>query len=239
MYRAEPVIAWAAPVATETGSGLHLYGCTTAFGECNDESRSAGTRRVLRARPMASFTDWNSRVGTIGGVQAERVQRVAEVIGFEPMAGEAGFFADGARIERERIIGDMCRRESGSRWCRSPSGWPRRIAQHASRWQHLADLGHARLRLTRRAFLSRQVSQRQQAEYAGESYMGPPCSRLTHGCASYILMLTSMRHVELVFVKVSTRSDLHVPFTGEQHLATFMRNRSKVWLRIEAVLGRC
>ncbi len=98
VYRAEPVIAWAAPVATETGSGLHLYGCTTAFGECNDESRSGGTRRVLRARPMASFTDWNFRVGTIGGVQAERVQRVAEVIGFEPMAGEAGFFADGASV---------------------------------------------------------------------------------------------------------------------------------------------
>src|SRR6266852_916347 len=195
MYRAEPVIAWAAPVAIETGSGLHLYGCTTAFGECNDESRSAGTRRVLRARPMASFTDWNSRVGTIGGVQAERVQRVAEVIGFEPMAGEAGFFADGACLERERIIGDMCRRESGSRWHRSPSRRPRRIAQHASRWQHLDDLGHVRLRLTRCAFLSRQVSQRQQAEYAGESYMGT-CTRLTHSCASYIVMLTLMRHVE-------------------------------------------
>src|SRR5258707_12944359 len=104
MYRAEPVIAWAAPVATETGSGLHLYGCTTAFGECNDESRSAGTRRVLRTRPMASFTDWNSRVGTIGGVQAERVQRVAEGISFEPRAGEAGFFDDAASAGRGVVI---------------------------------------------------------------------------------------------------------------------------------------
>jgi hypothetical protein len=160
---------------------------------------------------MASFTDWNSRVGTIGGVQAERVQRVAEVIGFEPMAGEAGFFADGARLERERIIGDMCRRESGSRWHRSPSRWPWRIAQHAGRWQHLDDLGHVRLRLTRCAFLSRQVSQRQQAEYAGESCMEPPCTRLTHSCASYVVMLTSMRHVEQLGCSDETAGVDHLP----------------------------
>jgi hypothetical protein len=205
---------------------------------------------------MACFTDWNSRVGTIGGVQAERVQRVAEVIGFEPMAGEAGFLADGARIERERIIGDMCRREPGSRWHRSPSRWPRRIAQHASRWQHLDDLGDVRLRLTRRAFLSRQVSQRQQAEYAGESYMEPPWTRLTHSCASYVVMLTSIRHVEQ---RVPLRNCRGRPraakprrsskyprgplsmslSAGEQHVATLMRNRSKVWLRVEAILGGC
>jgi hypothetical protein len=64
--------------------------------------------------------------------------------------------------------------------------------------------------LTQRAFLSRQVSQRQQAEYAGESYM-EPCTRLTHSCASYVVMLTLMRHVEQFGCPYETAGVDHLP----------------------------
>jgi hypothetical protein len=43
---------------------------------------------------VAGFAHRNPWIGTIGDVQAERMQGVSEVIGFEPMTGDAGFLTD-------------------------------------------------------------------------------------------------------------------------------------------------
>ena len=43
---------------------------------------------------MAGFAHGNGRVRAIGDVQAQRMQGVGEMIGLEPVAGDAGFLPD-------------------------------------------------------------------------------------------------------------------------------------------------
>ena len=52
---------------------------------------------------MAGFAHRNRRIGPVGHVQAERMQRVGEVIGLEAMTGDAGLLADGMRIIGEFV----------------------------------------------------------------------------------------------------------------------------------------
>jgi hypothetical protein len=47
-------------------------------------------------------------------VQAEGVEGVSEMIGFEPMASHAGFLADGSRLGSQRVVRDPGIGESGS-----------------------------------------------------------------------------------------------------------------------------
>ena len=94
MHGTEPMIARTACVAVQAGRSLHFDGRAPIFCECNDEACSLRIGRVLRARTVAGFAYRNPRIGTIGDVQAERMQGVGEVLGFEPMTGDAGFLAD-------------------------------------------------------------------------------------------------------------------------------------------------
>ena len=64
---------------------------------------------------MTRFADGNARVGAIGDMQAQRVQRVSEVVGLELMAGDAGSLTDGFCIRNHGIVGNM---RSGKPRCR-------------------------------------------------------------------------------------------------------------------------
>ncbi len=55
---------------------------------------------------MAGLADRNVRIGLVRRVQAERVQRVREVLALELVAGDAGTLADRSRIGRSGICRD-------------------------------------------------------------------------------------------------------------------------------------
>ena len=69
---------------------------------------------------MAGLAHRNGRIRPIGDVQAEGMQGVREMVGFEPMAGDAGFLANRSCVRRLRVLGDVRIGESGRR--------PRKIA---------------------------------------------------------------------------------------------------------------
>ena len=79
---------------------------------------------MARTRTVAGFAYRNPWIGTIGDVQAERMQGVSEVIGFEPMTGDAGFLADGLGVGSQGIAWDGGECKSGSRSRKSRSGRP-------------------------------------------------------------------------------------------------------------------
>ena len=58
------------------------------------------------AGAVAGLAHRNRRIRAIGDMQPEGMQGVGEMIRLEPMAGDAGFLADGAGIRRLRIGGD-------------------------------------------------------------------------------------------------------------------------------------
>src|SRR5271156_6209182 len=114
MHGTEPVIAGATRMTAQAGPRLYIDRRTPIFGVRNDETWRERIGRMLRAGAVAGFAHWNPWIGTIGDVQAEGVEGVSEMIGFEPMASDAGFLADRSRRGSQRIIGDRSIGESRS-----------------------------------------------------------------------------------------------------------------------------
>src|SRR3984885_9509463 len=105
MHGTEPVIAGTACMAAQAGLRLYLDRRTPVFCVRNDEAWREGIGRMLRTGAVAGFAHRNPRIGTIGDVQAEGVEGVGEMIGFEPMARDAGFLADCSGVGSQRIGG--------------------------------------------------------------------------------------------------------------------------------------
>ena len=114
MHGTEPVIAGTTRMTAQAGPRLYIDGRTPVFGVRNDEAGREGIGRMLRTGAVAGFAHRNPRVGTIGDVQAEGVEGVGEMIGFEPMASDAGLLADRSRVGSQRVVGDRSIGESGS-----------------------------------------------------------------------------------------------------------------------------
>src|SRR5882762_5194977 len=91
----------------EAGLSLHLDRGTGVLRITDDKALSLRIRGMLAAGTMTRLAHGNMRIGAISDVQAQRVQRMGEVTGFELMAGNAGFLADRLGIRREGIVGDM------------------------------------------------------------------------------------------------------------------------------------
>ena len=114
MHGTQPVIAGTACMATQAGPRLYIDWRTPIFCVRNDEARREGIGRMLRTGAVAGFAHRNPRIGTIGDVQAEGVEGVREMIGFEPMARDAGLLADRSGVGSQRVVGDRRIGESGS-----------------------------------------------------------------------------------------------------------------------------
>jgi len=114
MHGTEPVIAGTTRMTAQAGPRLYIDGRTPVFGVRNDEAGREGIGRMLRTGAVAGFAHRNPRVGTIGDVQAEGVEGMSEMIGFEPMAGDAGFLPDRSRVGSQWVVGDRGIGESGS-----------------------------------------------------------------------------------------------------------------------------
>src|SRR5882757_10749060 len=94
-------------MACEASLRLYLDRGTGILCITNDQPLGLRMGGMLATRTMTGFADRNMRIRAIRDVQAQRVQRMSEVIGFELMAGNAGLLANGFRIRREGIVGDM------------------------------------------------------------------------------------------------------------------------------------
>src|ERR1700733_16224680 len=114
MHGTEPVIAGTACMAAQAGLRLYFDRRTPVFCVRNDEAWREGIGRMLRTGAVAGFAHRNPRIGTIGDVQAEGVEGVSEMIGFEPMASDAGFLPDRPRLGSQWVVGDRGIGESGS-----------------------------------------------------------------------------------------------------------------------------
>src|ERR1700691_974210 len=107
MHGTEPVIAGTTCMAAQAGLRLYIDRRTPIFGVRNDEAWREGIGRMLRTGAVAGFAHRYPRIGTIGDVQAEGVEGVSEMIGFEPMASDAGFLADRSRLGSQRVVGAL------------------------------------------------------------------------------------------------------------------------------------
>jgi hypothetical protein len=145
MHGTEPVIAGTARMTAQTRASLYLDWGTAIFCVRNDEAMSEGIGRVLRTGAVAGFAHRNPRVGTIGDVQAEGVEGVSKMIGFEPMASDAGFLADCPCARRLRILGYVGVGETG-RWRRQIAA-NRAVSGKICRGQRIGDIVLGRLRL--------------------------------------------------------------------------------------------
>ena len=115
MHGTEPVIAGTTRMTAQAGPRLYIDRRTPIFGVRNDEAWREGIGRMLRTGAVAGFAHRNPRIGTIGNVQAEGVEGVSEMIGFEPMASDARFLSNRSRLGSQRVVGDRSIGESGSR----------------------------------------------------------------------------------------------------------------------------
>jgi len=109
----EPVIAGTTCMTAQAGPRLYIDGRTPILGIGNDEAWREGIGRMQRTGAVAGFAHRNPRIGTIRDVQAEGVEGVSEMIGFEPMASDAGFLAHSSRVGRQWVVGDRSIGESG------------------------------------------------------------------------------------------------------------------------------
>ena len=114
MHGTEPVIAGTTRMTAQAGFRLYIDRRAPIFGVRNNETRREGIGRMLRTGAVAGFAHRNPRIGTIGDVQAEGVKGVSEMIGFEPMASDAGLLANRPRVGSQRVVGDPGIGESGS-----------------------------------------------------------------------------------------------------------------------------
>ncbi len=106
MHRTEPVIARSAFVAGQTGLRLRFDRRSRILRVADDQALPGRLLCVRRARTVAGFADRNIRIGLVRRMQAERVQRVREVLALELMARDADFLADRMRSGRARVRGD-------------------------------------------------------------------------------------------------------------------------------------
>ncbi len=103
-------------MAGQAGLRLRLDRRARILRVADDQALRGRVLRVRGTRSVAGLADRNARIGLVRRMQAERVQRVREVLALELMAGDAHLLADRLRVGRARIrrddrFGEARRRE--------------------------------------------------------------------------------------------------------------------------------